>query len=160
MGSQPDVEGKTKKNSKTALLLLQVVVGPGTTSPTSFSQPSPCFLSTAAFFLHFFLCGLETCLSVHHGAPYIHPAPQRCSPNPGFPAVPVSALRSDYSLEEQRSFHYYCPGSNLKRISRAGARQGCKRITSRWKQRSLSHWLRCSALQGQWGGTAEVQMGG
>lgn len=66
---------ENKKTSKTALLLLQVVVGPGTTSPASFSQPSPCFLSTAAFFLHFFLRGLETCLSVHHGAPYIHPAP-------------------------------------------------------------------------------------
>lgn len=37
--------GRECKNpSKTVLLLLQVVVGPGTTSPASFSQPSPCFL--------------------------------------------------------------------------------------------------------------------
>lgn len=31
------------------------------------------------------------------------------------------------------------PGSNPKRISGAGARQGCRRITSRWKQPHVAY---------------------
>lgn len=98
MGSQPDVEG----NAKTPAKLLSFYSRWWWVQAQQVQLPlvslPRVFWTVADFSLHFFLCGLETCLSVHHGAPHIHPASQRCSPNPGLPAVSASALQSDYSL--------------------------------------------------------------
>lgn len=86
---------------------------------------------------------------MHHSAPHIRlPLQWDAVLTHVFLAVSANALSFDYSSQEQRSFSYYCPGSNQKRLSRAGTKPGYRRITNIWKHRPP--WFNPLALMLSW----------